>query len=55
MFTPVGASRHLAATVPDAELVLFEDAGHTLPIEEPRAVADAAISFLARRLAEPET
>ncbi len=50
VFTPVSNSRHLADTVPGAEYVLFPDAGHTLPIEEPQAVADAAISLLARRV-----
>ena len=50
VFTPVSQSRHMADTIPDAELVLFPDAGHTLPIEEPHAVADATISFLTRRV-----
>ncbi len=50
VFTPVANSEQLAATVPGAELVLFPDAGHTLPIEEPQAIADATISFLTRRV-----
>lgn len=50
VFTPVSASRHMAEQIPHSELVLFPDAGHTLPIEEPDAVSEATLDFLDRRL-----
>jgi pimeloyl-ACP methyl ester carboxylesterase len=50
VFTPVACGRHMAEEIPDAEYVLFPEAGHTLPIEEPEAIAETLVAFLARRV-----
>ena len=34
-------SMGLAGAIPGSTLVLFPDGGHALPLEEPRAIADA--------------
>ncbi len=44
---PVKTSHRLAAMLPDASLLLVEDAGHHLPRCAPSAVADAITAFLA--------
>jgi pimeloyl-ACP methyl ester carboxylesterase len=49
-FTPPRCSAHMARTIPDAEAVWFGDAGHTLPIEEPDAIAEAIEDFITRRV-----
>jgi hypothetical protein len=36
--------------IPDSEIVSFREAGHTLPIEEPEAIAAAIEEFLSRRV-----
>lgn len=51
MFTPVQCSEHMHQEIPGSEIVLFPDAAHTLPIEEPDAIVDAIEDFLDRRLA----
>jgi 3-oxoadipate enol-lactonase len=43
---PVAAGRHLAETIPGAHLLLFSDAGHFYPTEEPSAQPQIA-AFLA--------
>ena len=53
-FTPPKCQRRMADTVPDAEVVWFDDAGHTLPIEEPEAIVDAIEDFVARRVTATE-
>lgn len=49
-FTPPRCSAHMARTIPEAEAVWFDDAGHTLPIEEPDAIAEAIEDFIRRRV-----
>ncbi len=44
---PVKTSHRLAAMLPDASLLLVDDAGHHLPRCAPSAVADAITAFLA--------
>jgi 3-oxoadipate enol-lactonase len=44
---PVKTSHQLAAMLPDARLILVENAGHHLPRRAPGAVADAIAAFLA--------
>jgi pimeloyl-ACP methyl ester carboxylesterase len=44
---PVGTARRLARALPDARLLLVQDAGHHLPRRAPDAVADAIAAFLA--------
>jgi pimeloyl-ACP methyl ester carboxylesterase len=36
--------------IPDSELRIFDDAGHFLWDDEPRAATEALIDFLARRV-----
>jgi pimeloyl-ACP methyl ester carboxylesterase len=51
-FTPPRCQKAMYEAVPDAEIVWFDEGGHTLPIEEPEAIADAIEDFLARRITE---
>jgi pimeloyl-ACP methyl ester carboxylesterase len=44
---PIGTARHLAKTLPDAQLQLVEGAGHHLPRRTPDVVASALAAFLA--------
>lgn len=37
-FTPPRCSQHMFERIPTAEIQWFDDAGHTLPIEEPEAI-----------------
>jgi pimeloyl-ACP methyl ester carboxylesterase len=53
VFTPRKCSDEMARRIPGAELVLYPEAAHTLPIEEDEAIAEATADFLTRRLAEP--
>jgi pimeloyl-ACP methyl ester carboxylesterase len=46
--TPLQLSRDCAALMPDAELVIVENAGHWTPLEQPDAVAAALRALLAR-------
>jgi pimeloyl-ACP methyl ester carboxylesterase len=45
----VAASEAMAAGLPDAELVVFEDSGHMTFVEENAAYLDAVRGFLVRR------
>jgi len=51
VFTPARCSEAIHHAVADSELVSFAHAGHTLPIEEPEALAAAIDDFIARRVA----
>jgi pimeloyl-ACP methyl ester carboxylesterase len=48
--TPVGAARRIAAALPAAELTVFPDAGHMLPVERVAGVA-ARVGALVQRAA----
>ncbi|MEZ5204708.1 MAG: alpha/beta hydrolase [Acidimicrobiales bacterium] len=50
VFTPARCSEVMHHRIPGSELVSFADAGHTLPVEEPEALAAAIEDFLARRV-----
>lgn len=50
LFTPPSVQKKMAELIPGAEIVWFEDGGHLLPVEEPRAIASAILEFLQRRL-----
>lgn len=52
-FTPARCSETMHHRIPDSELVTFPDGAHTLPIEEPVALAEATDDFLDRRLPPP--
>lgn len=45
--TPAEATEGIAARIPHAQVVLFEDAGHMTYVEEPEAYVDAVRRFLA--------
>ncbi|SEN53701.1 Pimeloyl-ACP methyl ester carboxylesterase [Loktanella fryxellensis] len=45
-FSPVAQHEAMQALLPDARLVVIEEAGHFAPLERPEAVADALIPFL---------
>ena len=47
--TPPQHSASIAASLPHSELVMVPDAGHMLPLERPRLVADHLESLLAER------
>ncbi len=51
--SPPRVQEAMAARIPDAELVWFEDAGHLLPVEDPEGVASSIADFLARRVDGP--
>ena len=50
VFTPARCSEAMHHLIPASEIVTFADAGHTLPVEEPDAIAAAIDDFLTRRL-----
>ncbi|MBX3313204.1 MAG: alpha/beta hydrolase [Actinobacteria bacterium] len=50
VFTPARCSETMHHRIRSSELITFRDAGHTLPIEEPRAIAAAVADFVDRRL-----
>jgi pimeloyl-ACP methyl ester carboxylesterase len=50
-FTPMSVQERMASSLPDAELVVFEQGGHLLPVEEAEGVAAALVDWLARRVA----
>lgn len=52
-FTPARCSTEMHERIPGSELVMFPRAGHTLPIEEPAAIARAIEDFLHRRGVDP--
>jgi pimeloyl-ACP methyl ester carboxylesterase len=43
--TPVRFSEQLVEDIPDAALRIIPEAGHMLPLEKPRVVAEALISY----------
>lgn len=47
---PVGYAEHLAAGLPDAELLLVEGAGHALQLDRPELFVEALERFLSRAL-----
>ncbi|MFN8018181.1 MAG: alpha/beta hydrolase [Acidimicrobiales bacterium] len=53
VFAPARCSEAIHHGIADSELVTFPGAGHTLPIEEPEALAAAVIDFLDRRAPTP--
>jgi len=50
VFTPARCSEAMHHRIPHSELVTFPAAGHTVPIEEPVALAAALDAFIARRV-----
>jgi pimeloyl-ACP methyl ester carboxylesterase len=50
-FTPPRCSRQMFERIPTAEIQWFDDAGHTLPIEEPDAIAAHIDEWYERRVA----
>jgi pimeloyl-ACP methyl ester carboxylesterase len=51
VFTPARCSEAIHHAVVGSELVTFADAGHTLPVEEPEALAAVIGDFVQRRIA----
>lgn len=51
VFTPARCSEAIHHAVAGSELVTFAGAGHTLPVEEPEALAAAISDFVVRRIA----
>jgi 3-oxoadipate enol-lactonase len=51
VFTPARCSEAMHHRIPASELVTFPDGAHTLPVEEPAALARTIEDFVARRLA----
>lgn len=54
-FTPPAVARHMAETIPEAELLMLHGGSHTLPIERPREILDALRPFLERIAADDAT
>ena len=50
-FTPPRCSQHMFERIPTAEIQWFDDAGHTLPIEEPDAIVAHIDEWYSRRVA----
>ncbi len=50
VFTPARCSEEMHHRIPASELVTFPLASHTLPVEEPVAIAEAIDDFVARRI-----
>ncbi len=51
VFTPARCSEAMHHRIADSELITFPEGAHTLPVEEPQAIAAAIDDFVARRLA----
>lgn len=47
-FTPAEPQRRMHALLPDSEILLIPNAGHTLPVEEPEVIEEAVTRFLDR-------
>jgi len=47
-WSPVDQHQEIAAAIPGAALVVFEDCGHMAPVEAPQQVNDALRAWLAR-------
>ncbi len=45
-FSPVSQHEDMVALLPDARLVVIEEAGHFAPLERPKATADAFVPFV---------
>lgn len=45
---PIEPHRHMAGLIPDARLVIIENAGHMMMMEEPEQVSDALRKWVAR-------
>jgi len=52
-WSPVDQHEEIAAAIPAAELVVFEDCGHMAPVEAPDQVNDALRAWLARDVRVP--
>ena len=50
-FTPPRCSQHMFERIPAAEIRWFDDAGHSLPIEEPAAIVAHVDEWYGRRVA----
>jgi pimeloyl-ACP methyl ester carboxylesterase len=48
VITPPAEAQAMAALLPDAQLQVIADAGHLAPVENPEAVNEAMLRFLAR-------
>ena len=48
-FTPMPLAEEMAAAIPDAELVVIEEASHAAPVEQPDLIAEHIEDFLAER------
>lgn len=46
-WSPVSQHEDMLALLPDARLVVIENAGHFAPVEQPEATADVLVPFLA--------
>jgi pimeloyl-ACP methyl ester carboxylesterase len=53
-FTPVSVAREMKDRIPHAELILYEDGSHTLPIEYPDELAAELKTFLKKEIS-PES
>ena len=49
LFAPPEVQRRMHELIPESELVWFEEGGHMLPAEEPQAIAEGMLEFIARR------
>ena len=49
-FTPMALAEEMAGAIPDAELVVIEDASHAAPVEQPELIAECVEDFLSSRL-----
>ncbi len=52
-FTPPVCQKCMHDLTPRSEIVWFPDGHHTLPMEEPEAIASAMLEFVARRVETP--
>jgi pimeloyl-ACP methyl ester carboxylesterase len=49
-FTPLSVQERMHALIPESELVVFDDGGHLLPVEEADGIAEALVEFVRRRI-----
>ena len=49
-FTPMALAEEMAATIPNAELEVIEEASHAAPVEQPDRIAERVEDFLSSRL-----
>jgi pimeloyl-ACP methyl ester carboxylesterase len=50
LFTPMSVQQRMHDLLRESELVVFEDGGHLLPVEEAAGIVEATNDFLARRI-----